>query len=1608
MPVLSWSAVVPSVFGLVSEPLGAVGGAVRDVTGLAQRSGRAVGRALGRVPADLAEAAAVLADAGRYRGRRRVWTRTGRAHIEVRGLTGHGERHERLSRELTRVVRAVEGVRWAEVNAVLGQVVVELDEDRVDVDQVLELVEQVEEAHGSSEEDFSGTRPHPPFDTAPAALLKASLIADCVGLAVGAARRITPLGRLPIVLRVPVVVAETHPRLRRALEERLGKPHADMLLGVSAAFVHAVTEGVAPVALDALQRVWQLAEIRGGQAVWEQREHELVRGGRGMHPRIPEPLPRPVPLPAGPVETCGERTSLAALLGAGGLLAWTGDLGRSAQAVLATAPKAAAMGREAFSARLGRDLARDGVVPMNGAALRVLDRVTTVVIDSPVLGAPRARLLSAATAGDLDEAGVWSAAQSVLAVRSLQDLSGRGPWTEDGWQLRRVAEDPVRTPDDPAGLRLELYAPDGRCQGRVLVGCELDPLADALVAAPRSGGRRLVLTEHVGVGELLPWADRVLAAGVSTAAAVRDLQEDGEVVLAVASADDHTLAVADIGVGVLPRAAATSRVSWSADVICGPGLAQAWRILAAADEARQVSRKSAHLSLGGSALGALIAAAGRRSTVPGLTTSPVHGAALLAQLGGADAARRLARQELPPARVRGAWHALGARETLGVLGALGEHPRDRQPAAPKVVLLPPYGLLIDGARFVARATGIGPAAQVGGEFLTAVREELRDPLTPVLALGAAASAAVGSSIDSALVGGVMAGNAVISGAQRVRAERALRGLLLSERRTARRVRWTPPARGAARDRSVFFAGLADAPQDTVSADGLRIGDVIALEPSEVVPADARLLVSDRLEVDEASLTGESAPVAKDPGATPGAELADRTCMVYEGCTVLAGTGYAVVVASGPQSEAGRAADLAGAATVPAGIEGHLATLTRTALPAVGIGGAAVTLLGLLRGAPVREALASGVAVAVAAVPEGLPLVATVAQSAAARRLSRFGVLTRSSRVLEALGRVDVICYDKTGTLTEGRLAVTRLAAREGGLDMDGPAGRSLLRTAARACPRADDGRPAAHATDQAVFDAAAAHCPPDTGWRLSAELPFEASRGYSASLGSDAGRPYLAVKGAPETVLARCAVVATAATASQGGGRQDRGTESGDHARGPGPGSGGRAALDAARLREANRLVRRLADNGLRVLAVAEGRPPGATAPVEDLPDLVRDLTLLGFLAIADTPRPGAAETVKRLADADVRITMITGDHPATAAAIARDLGIPQADMVVTGPGLDALAESARIEKVSRTSVFARVSPEHKVRIVHDLQRAGHVVAMVGDGVNDAAAIRLADVGIGLSAHGSTSARAAADLVLTDPDPTRILHALLEGRALWRSVRNAVGILVGGNAGEVAFTVLGTALSGRAPLGTRQLLLVNMLTDMLPALAVAVAPAREPRTGADPLGGGPAPSLLGRDLARVLAVRGTATTLGAAGAWQIGRMTGRSRRADTMGLAALVGTQLGQTLITDWHSPLVLTTAVMSTAALVAVVQTPGVSHFFGCTPLGPVAWTTVTTCSATATLAAAFAPLLLSAPAVEDLSAPHTGPRPPGRASRGRSSAAVPEDASAPSPGEGVAPALR
>jgi cation-transporting P-type ATPase I len=617
------------------------------------------------------------------------------------------------------------------------------------------------------------------------------------------------------------------------------------------------------------------------------------------------------------------------------------------------------------------------------------------------------------------------------------------------------------------------------------------------------------------------------------------------------------------------------------------------------------------------------------------------------------------------------------------------------------------------------------------------------------------------------------------------------------------------------------------------------------------------------------------------------------------------------------------------------------------------GGVAVSGLALLRRATLRQAVADGVAIAVAAVPEGLPLVATLSQLAAAQRLSARGVLVRAPRTIEALGRVDTVCFDKTGTLTENRLRVVRsvpAATNPRGPfpDVADSQGAEVLRAAGWASTQPEEGRGHAHATDEAILKAAdSLTSGGNSQWNLLAEVPFESSRGFAAAIGTlstDPKAPLLMLKGAPEVVLPRC-----------------------------------RFANPEADLDHAESLVHSLAEQGLRVLAVARRSWVHETEDDDDtdadaVDAAAHDLELLGYVGLADTARPSARPLIEALVDADRNVVLITGDHPVTARAIARQLGLPPDARVVTGAELAGLDEDACAKLAADVQVFARVSPEQKVQIVGALQRCGRVTAMVGDGANDAAAIRMADVGIGVSGRGSSAARGAADIVLTEDDLGVLMDALVEGRSMWAGVRDAVTILVGGNVGEVLFTIIGTALgSGRAPVGTRQLLLVNLLTDMFPALAVAVTPQfDEPEAdeydteeAADEARRAyqrsvltaPTPSL-DAPLMRQIITRGGVTAAGATAAWAIGRWTpGTERRTATMGLTALVTTQLAQTLLTRTHSPLVVATALGSSAVLVGIVQTPVVSHFFGCTPLGPVAWTGVIGATAAATGLSVLAP---------------------------------------------------
>ncbi|GAB3836155.1 cation-translocating P-type ATPase [Dactylosporangium cerinum] len=762
---------------------------------------------------------------------------------------------------------------------------------------------------------------------------------------------------------------------------------------------------------------------------------------------------------------------------------------------------------------------------------------------------------------------------------------------------------------------------------------------------------------------------------------------------------------------------------------------------------------------------------------------------------------------------------------------------------------------------------------------------------------------IGAKSDAVLVAAVILVNALLSGVQDMAARRALSRLVSA---ATPRVR----LRRAGADR----AG---------SIEELVPGDVILLEPGDAVPADCRLVDTSGLEMDESSLTGESMPVVKSVAGNRAAAVAEHTSMVYAGTTVAAGSATCIVVATGERTEVGRSARAALQEPPKSGVQQRLRELTKASLPAAGAGAAALLASGLFRGR-LTESINSSVALAVAAIPEGLPFIATAAELSASRRLSERNILIRDPRSLEALGRIDVICFDKTGTLTEGRIALRTVSDGREQVPTEGltPRHRQILAAALRATPAPNGQGTLPHPTDQAVVAGAtaAAVCTDEKakGWQPVRELPFEPLRGFHAVLGTAPTGQVISVKGAPEITLPRCVTWRLDGTARP---------------------------ITPADRREIEAEVDRMARQGLRVLAIAE-RAASGRGRLDD--ERVDNLEFLGLLGLADPTRATAAEAVDQLRRAGIKVLMLTGDHPSTAEAIAAKLDLLGSGTVVTGPELDDADDATVDALVAKASVFARVSPGHKVAVVRALQRAGNAVAVTGDGANDAPAIRLADAGIALGEQATDAARQAADMIVMDGRIETIADGVVEGRAMWASVRDSLALLLGGNLGEILFTVGSSLISATPPLNARQILFVNLMTDLLPAITVAARPPK--RITADHLiREGPEASL-GAALTADIVRRAVATSTGTAVAWLAAKATGTATRASTVALASLVGAQLGQTALASGGDPAVLGAAGASAAALVGVVQTPGLSQFFGCRPLGPVAWGIVLAATAAST----------------------------------------------------------
>jgi len=835
-----------------------------------------------------------------------------------------------------------------------------------------------------------------------------------------------------------------------------------------------------------------------------------------------------------------------------------------------------------------------------------------------------------------------------------------------------------------------------------------------------------------------------------------------------------------------------------------------------------------------------------------------------------------------------AWHALERSDVLGRLGASE------------------VGLSHEEAK--SRLRRYGPNALGVGRRVSWPRilfGQLVNPVSSVLVAAGALSFVVRDPLNGASIFGLLALNGGLGTIQEYRAERTVEKLQKSLDAIAH-------VRRGGREL-------------VVPADEVVPGDLLVLEAGRNVPADARLLEAWGLEVSEAALTGEAEPVAKGEDPVPaGRLLPDRASLVHRGTHVTRGRGNAVTVATGAATEVGQIARMTDEAEQEMSpLHRQMQRLGRVSLIASLGAGALVAGLGTLRGLPVPTMLMTGVGVASAAIPEGLTTFLTLALASGATRMARRRTPVKRLATVETLGRVSAICSDKTGTLTRNEMAVSVVVngsrrwgsleddpdalVLERGAEWNGAGGPPPIRGQRTAdvlvssepgepqaelrrilgigvlCNDAEDGS-GGRAIGSDPTEIALYHAARRAGiWIEGArdalprvkELPFDAARGTMSVVcyHQKTGQYVLLSKGAVETLAARCSE------------RLNHGLVT---------------PFSPAERERLSGQAAELGAKGLRTLAVGY-RMLGPGQQHRPIEELERDLVFAGLIAMRDPPREGVRDAVAWCRANGVRVLMITGDHPTTAATIGRELGVlTERGRVVSGLELEAMSDAALAEAIGGIQVFARVTPRHKLRIVEALRAAGHVVAMTGDGVNDAPAVKRADVGIAMGGTGTDVTKEAAAVVLADDNFASIGEAVRLGREVQGTIRRSVGFLTSGNLGELAMVVTALAVGLPPAFTPSQLLLINLLSDGLPVSALILAPAGVPgrdatrrtrvsRTGID------------EDLHRP--VLGRAALVGATslGLFAWGLRAGGLGRARSLAFASLVGNQLVQ--LPDWHPP---------------------------------------------------------------------------------------------------------
>jgi magnesium-transporting ATPase (P-type) len=701
--------------------------------------------------------------------------------------------------------------------------------------------------------------------------------------------------------------------------------------------------------------------------------------------------------------------------------------------------------------------------------------------------------------------------------------------------------------------------------------------------------------------------------------------------------------------------------------------------------------------------------------------------------------------------------------------------------------------------------------------------QFHNVLIYVLLAAAVVTALLADWVDSGVILGVVVINAIIGFLQEGKAEKAVDAIrqILSHEAVVMR----------------------DGHRHTVTVEGLVPGDIVLLQAGDKVPADLRLFEVKDLRIEEAALTGESVPVDKDSAPTaPGSPLGDRTGMAFSSTLVSYGMGRGVVVATGAETEIGKvSALLARVQSLATRLTQHIDEFSKWLTGAILILAAGTLFFGLLvRDYTFTELFFASVALAVAAIPEGLPAIITITLALGVQRMARRNAIIRRLPAVETLGSVTTICSDKTGTLTKNEMTATTIVTADGEYDIDGagyePVGSfrkdgaaisasddpdlmELLR-AGMLCNEGElyqeDGKWQVQGdpTDGAILTVAAkAGLSQETCLNEQPRLdiiPFASEHKFMASLHSsgDDGA-VLFVKGAPERVAARCS-------------RQRSG--------------GGEVALQQEFWTE---VIENIARSGRRTLAVAVHR--GYTNTSVDIDDIGEDLVLLGIYGLIDPPREEAITAVRSCQDAGIQVKMITGDHVLTASAIGAQIGLAAAEKAVTGEMIEQMDDDQLLIAARRTSIFARVSPEHKLRLVSALQADGQVVAMTGDGINDAPALKRADVGVAMGKKGTEAAKEAAEVVLADDNFASIASAVRQGRTVYDNIRKTLAFVLPTNGAQAGIIIASVMIGISLPITPLQILWVNMVTAVTLGLALAFEPPegdvmrRSPRPPDEPL-----------------------------------------------------------------------------------------------------------------------------------------------------------------------------